>query len=64
MRKLKKEGVIFVSWSDSELKKIKKAWDLVAEELSDQNPLFAKVYSKYSAFRKQYAIWGERACLK
>ena len=64
MRKLKKEGVIFVSWSDSELKKINKAWDLVVEELSDQNPLFAKVYSKYSAFRKQYAIWGERAYLK
>ena len=64
MRKLEKEGVTFITWKASDLKKLERAWDKVAEEISAENQLFEKVYSKYNAFRKQYAIWGEKAYLK
>ena len=36
-------------------------WD---EEMSNEDPLFAKVYSNLKAFREKYAIWGDRAYLK
>ena len=64
MRKIQKEGVKFVTWKDSEIKKIEEAWNEVAEEMSAEDPLFAKVYTKYKAFREKYAIWGDRAYLK
>ena len=64
MRKLEKVGVNFMIWKDSDLRKFEKAWDKVAEEISAENPIFKKVYSKYSEFRKQYAIWGDKAYLK
>ena len=64
MRKIQKEGVKFVTWKDSEIKKIEEAWNEVAEEMSAEDPLFAKVYTKYKAFREKYAIWGDRAFLK
>ena len=64
MRKLKNDGVKFITWKDSDLKKLEKAWDQVAQDISAENPVFAKVYSKYSEFRKQYAIWGDKAYLK
>ena len=64
MRKIQKEGVKFVTWKDSEIKKIEEAWNEVAEEMSSEDPLFAKVYTKYKAFREKYAIWGDRAFLK
>ena len=64
MRQLKQEGVEFLTWRDSELKKLRKTWYEVAEEESDKDPLFAEVYSSYKSFREQYAIWGDRAYLK
>ena len=64
MRKIQKEGVKFVTWKDSEIKKIEEAWYEVAEEMSAEDPLFAKVYTKYKSFREKYAIWGDRAFLK
>ena len=64
MHKLKSKGVTFVKLKESELKKLEKAWIEVALEISDQDPLFAKVYAKYKAFREKYAIWGDRAYLK
>ncbi len=63
MRKIKQEGVEFVAWRDSELKKLRKAWHEVAEEESAKDPLFAEVYKSYKSFREQYAIWGDRAYL-
>ena len=64
MHKLKSKGVTFVEWKKSELNIIEKAWNEVAEEMSSEDPLFAKVYTKYKAFREKYAIWGDRAFLK
>ena len=64
MLELKKNGAIFIKWEDSELKKLENAWNEVADEISDQDPLFSKVYAKYETFREKYAIWGDRAYLK
>ena len=64
MRKLEKEGVNFMIWKDSDLRKFEKAWDKVAEEISAENPIFKKVYSKYGEFRKQYTVWDDKAYLK
>ena len=33
MRKLEKEGETFITWKDSDLKKLERAWDKVAEEI-------------------------------
>jgi len=63
MRDIKQEGVKFVRWRDSELKKLRQAWHEVAEEESEKDPLFAEVYQSYKSFREQYAIWGDRAYL-
>ena len=64
MRQLKQEGAEFVTWKDSELEKLRRAWLEVAEEESAKDPLFAEVYASYKRFREQYAIWGDRAFLK
>ena len=64
MRQLKQEGVEFVTWKDSELEKLRRAWLEVAEEESAKDPLFAEVYASYKRFREQYAICGDRAFLK
>ena len=64
MRQFEQEGVEFLKWEESELKKLRKAWHEVTEEESAKDPLFAEVYKSYKSFRDQYAIWGERAYLK
>ena len=64
MEELKKQGAIFVSWKDSELKKFKNVWLEIAKEESANALLFAEVYQSYKSFREQYAIWGDRAYLK
>ena len=64
MRNIKQEGVKFVRWRDSELKKLRQAWYEVVEEESAKDPLFAEVYKSYKSFRDQYAIWSDRAYLK
>ena len=64
MRHFQQAGVEFVTWQDSELKKLRQAWHEVAEEESEKDPLFAEVYQSYKSFREQYAIWGDRAYLK
>ena len=64
MLQFEQEGVEFLKWQESELKKLRKAWHEVAVEESAKNPLFAEVYKSYKSFRDQYAIWGERAYLK
>jgi TRAP-type mannitol/chloroaromatic compound transport system substrate-binding protein len=64
MAELESKGVTFVVWEDSELEKFKKAWEEVVEEKSAEDPLFKEVYASYSTFRKNYAIWGDRAYLK
>ena len=64
MEELKKQGTIFVSWKDSELQELEKAWHVIADEESAKDPIFAEVYKSYKSFSDQYAIWGDRAYLK
>ena len=64
MRELEKKGVTFVRWSEEDLAKIEAAWDEVVAEQSAEDPLFAKIYASYKAFRDDYAIWRDNAYLK
>ena len=63
MRELEKKGVTFVRWSDEDLGKFEAAWNEVVAEQSKDDPLFAKIYASYKAFRDDYAIWRENAYL-
>ena len=64
MRELEKKGVTFVRWSEEDLAKMENAWNEVVVEKSAEDPLFAKIYQSYKAFRDDYAIWRENAYLK
>ena len=39
-------------------------WTETAAELAVADPFFKKVWEDYSAFRKQYATWGDKAYLR
>ena len=64
MAELQSKGVTFVTWADSELAKFKAAWEEVDAENSAKDPLWAEISNSYKTFRKNYAIWGDRAYLK
>ena len=59
MLELQEKGVEFVRWSDDDLAKLSTAWDEVIKEKTGTDPLFAKVYENYQAFRDKYAVWKE-----
>lgn len=63
MRTLQEKGVEFVRWSDDDLAKLSNAWDEVIAEKTQTDPLFAKVYENYKAFRDQYAVWKDNGYL-
>ena len=50
-----------INHTQIELNKIRKAWDEVAYEISNENPLFKKTYSSLQNFRKKYALWSDNA---
>ena len=60
----KKNGVKLIRWSELDLNKIRKAWEEVAYEISNENPLFKKTYSSLQNFRKKYALWSDNAFLR
>jgi len=59
-----KHGVEFVTWSDADISKFKRAWDSVVEKKSKEDPLFAEITKSYNEFRANYNIWSSRAYLK
>ena len=63
MLELQEKGVEFVRWSDDDLAKLSNAWDEVIAEKTQTDPLFAKVYENYKAFRDQYAVWKDNGYL-
>ena len=63
MRELEKKGVTFVRWKQSDLDKLKVAWDEVVKEKSASDPLFGKITKSYQAFRDDYSIWAKNAYL-
>jgi len=65
MKWMEKEGgVTLHDWSPEFLAKFKAGWDAVVAEELEKDPLFAETYKSYTAFRKKYAVWGDRAYLK
>lgn len=58
------KGVTLHDWSPEFLAKFKSGWDAVVAEEVQKDPLFKRTYESYTAFRKKYAIWGNRAYLK
>ena len=61
---MESKGVTLHDWPPEFLATFRAAWDeVVAEELK-KDPLFARTHASYTAYRKKYAIWGDRAYLK
>jgi len=58
------KGVTLHDWSPEFLAKFREGWDTVVAEEVKKDPLFAATHESYTAFRKKYAIWGDRAYLK
>ena len=52
-------GVKNMYWSDEMLAAFKGAWEEVAVEMAEKNPLFKEAYDDYQAFRKDYAYWAK-----
>jgi TRAP-type mannitol/chloroaromatic compound transport system substrate-binding protein len=59
-----KDGVHNVTWPPEILDKIKSAWEVVLQEEIAANPDVKKVWDSFSAFDKNYKVWGERGYLK
>jgi TRAP-type mannitol/chloroaromatic compound transport system substrate-binding protein len=64
MQELQKKGVIIHRWPDSFLQEFERAWQAVIAEEAAADPLWNRVYESYSAFRKDYALWGDHGYLK
>lgn len=65
MRRNEEErGVTNATWSPEMLDAFRSAWREVAKEESARDPFFAKAYADYLEFRKEYAIWREKAFLQ
>ncbi len=58
------KGVTLHDWSPEFLATFKAGWEAVVAEDVAKDPLFAATYKSYTAFRKKYAVWGDRAYLK
>jgi len=58
------KGVTLHDWSPEFIAKFKAGWEAVVAEDVAKDPLFAETYKSYTAFRKKYAVWGDRAYLK
>ena len=61
---MQEKGVTLHDWSPEFLAKFKAGWDAVVAEERKKDPLFKRTHDSYSAFRKKFAIWGDRAYLK
>ncbi|MBK5105948.1 MAG: TRAP transporter substrate-binding protein [Burkholderiales bacterium] len=59
-----KHGVKNIRWTDEQLAAFEKAWNEVMAELSATDATFKEVADNYTAFRKQYKVWGEAQALK
>ncbi|MEM6762571.1 MAG: TRAP transporter substrate-binding protein [Pseudomonadota bacterium] len=64
IQKLKDAGVEFQLWSPEMLAAFRGAWEEVVAELSAEDEDFARVWSDFQDFRKQYAEWAGYGYLK
>ena len=63
LRTLQAEGVTIHRWPDEMLRQFEAKWREVVAEESARDPLFRRIYESYSAFRADYALWGEHGYL-
>jgi len=64
LARIQQKGVTIHRWPDDVLKKLEAAWGEVIEKEAASHADVKKVWDSYSAFRKQYAVWGEVGYLK
>lgn len=57
LRQMQQQGVQLRRWPPEILVAFEDAWASVAEVESQRNPNFRRVYSSYSDFRENYALW-------
>lgn len=58
------DGVKTLSWPDETLAAFRKEWNNVIAEETQANPDSKRVWDSLQTFRKEYAVWGDRAYLK
>ena len=54
---LKEKGVEIHRWDKEALSVFEKAWNEVAEEASEKDEDFKKVWESLNSFREKYKIW-------
>lgn len=64
LRELRAKGVSFHEWPPEILAALKAAWAVVVKEEIEAHPAFKKVWSSFTAFRADYAIWRRLGYLK
>ncbi len=64
MKKNEADGVKTLTLSDDFLKAFRTQWDVVIAAETAANPDSKRIWENLSAFRKNYAVWGDRAYLK
>lgn len=64
MKKNEADGVKTLTLPDEFLKAFRTQWETVIAAETAGNPDSKRVWESLSAFRKNYAVWGERAYLK
>ena len=58
------DGVKNMTWPDEVLDTLRGKWEEVLAEEIAANPDVAKLWEHYSAFNKEYQVWGTRGYLK
>lgn len=64
MTELRDAGVEFMLYSDEILDALREQWELVAVEQAQASENFRKAWESYTAFREQYALWGQLGYLR
>ena len=61
LHRMREKGVNLRQWPDSMLQQFRAAWEDLAKQEAEKDPLFAKVYASYSDFHSKYMLWKELA---
>lgn len=64
MQQNEADGVSIMTFPDEMIEAFRAAWEEVIAEETAANPDSARVWESLTAFREDYAIWGERAYLR
>ena len=64
MHRLEAKGVTLHRWPDDVLDKLQTAWVKVIEEDAAKDPDVKAVWDSLSAFRREYAVWGDMGYVK